>query len=93
MRCMECGRVTTAQSDGICSVCEQSGERELAEFLGDTPAERWQFGGKIVDVKGMPPRTRPEDTCAEHPDKPVADSVLYAPDAQREFTIRHGGGG
>lgn len=92
MRCMECGRATTALDDEICSSCEQVGVQELNEVLGDTPTERWQVGDKTVDVKGLLPRTRPEDTSAEHPDKPVADSVLYAPDAQREFTIRHGGG-
>ena len=92
MQCMECGR-TAAQSDGVCSLCEQGGKRELDELLGDTPSERWQVGAKTVDVKGLPPRMRLEDTNAGHHDKPVADSVLYAPDAQREFTIRYGAAG
>lgn len=92
MRCMQCDRVIAAHSDGICSVCELEDERELGEWLGDTPAERWQVGDKTVEVKGLLPRMPLDDTCAERPDKPVADSVLYAPDAQKEFTIRHGGG-
>lgn len=92
MRCMECGRVTVPHSDGICSVCGLQAEREAAELVDETPVERWQVGDKTVVVKGLPPRTRLDDICAEHPDKPIADSVLYAPDAQKEFMIRHAGG-
>lgn len=93
MRCVQCDRVVAARSDGICSVCELEGERELAEWLDETPAERWQVGDKTVDIKGLlPAPTRLADTRAQHTDKPVADSVLYASDAEREFMIRHAGG-
>lgn len=61
--------------------------------------ELWQMredlvvGDKVVEVWGpLPARTRLEDTRAERPAEPVPGSILSAPDAQEEFTRRHGGG-
>lgn len=50
------------------------------------------IGDKVVEVWGpLPARTRLEDTHAEHPDKPVPDSVLYGRDAEQEFLLHYGG--
>lgn len=38
MRCVQHDRVVAARSDGLCSVCELEGERELAEWLDETHA-------------------------------------------------------
>ncbi|MCW2859442.1 MAG: hypothetical protein JWP48_1150 [Actinoallomurus sp.] len=45
--------------------------------------ERW---------RELPERTRPEDLVSGHRDPAVPGSVMSAPDAQQEFTIRHAAG-
>jgi hypothetical protein len=46
-----------------------------------------------VKVTGLPERIPLKDTHAEQPQTPIPGSILYAPDAQREFTIRYAAGG
>lgn len=55
----------------------------------NTSVEYWQAGGKTVEIRGLPPHVRVEDTCPEKSDKPIADSIVFAPDVQHEFMIRH----
>jgi hypothetical protein len=42
--------------------------------------------------RALPERTRPQDLVAGHRDPAVPGSIMSAPDAQQEFTIRHAAG-
>lgn len=75
-------------------------ESDPADTTVAAEGEPWQIredlvvGDKVVEIWGpLPPRTRLENTHAERPERPVPGSVLEAPDAQEEFTRRHGAGG
>lgn len=89
MRCTACGRTISVPGEDTCTACALRAEREVTEPGGGTSVEYWQFGGKTVEIRGLPAHVRIEDTCPDHPDKPIADSILTAPDVQHEFMIRH----
>ncbi|GAA4624906.1 hypothetical protein GCM10023196_026970 [Actinoallomurus vinaceus] len=58
----------------------------------DTPSQDDAQPERSARWRDLPERPDPEDLKAEHRDPAVPGSILDAPDAEKEFFIRHAAG-